>query len=66
METALTSRTECGADHPRNQNCVLGLIARGGTHTKKISALLLIIGLLVAIIKSVVDYGDRTLSQWFG
>jgi hypothetical protein len=66
METALTSCTECGADFPRNQDLCPRCHRPRWYTLKKLSALLLIIGLLVALIKYLVVYGDRTLSQWLG
>jgi uncharacterized paraquat-inducible protein A len=66
METALTSCTECGANIDRNQ-LLCPRCHRPRWYTlKKLSVLLLIVGLLAALIKLIVEYGVLTLSQWYG
>jgi uncharacterized paraquat-inducible protein A len=66
METALTSCTECGAKI-RGDDGLCPRCHHPRWYTlKKISAFLLIVAILAALIKCVVMYGDRTLNLWFG
>jgi uncharacterized OB-fold protein len=66
METTLISCTECGANVQGDQELCPRCHRPRWYTLKKISACLLIIVILVALVKYVVMYGDRTLSQWFG
>jgi uncharacterized paraquat-inducible protein A len=66
METTLISCTECGAN-PRGDQVLCPRCHRPRWYTlKKISACLLIIVILMALIKYLAVYGDRMLSLWFG
>jgi hypothetical protein len=66
MEAALASCTECGSNLLENSD-ICPRCHRPRWYTlKKLSVLLLIIGLLAALIKCAAVYGDRALSQWFG
>ena len=66
METVATSCTECGASRPPDQGLCPRCHRPRWYTLKKISACLLIVVILAALIKYAVVYGDRTLSLWFG
>jgi hypothetical protein len=55
-----------GANIPPNQELCPRCHRPRWYTLKKLAVLLLIIGLLMALIKYSVEYGDRTLSLWFG
>ncbi len=65
METALARCTECGANiAPKQGLCPRCHRPRWYT-LRKLSVLLLIVALLAALIKLIVQYGVLTLSQWY-
>ena len=65
METALARCTECGANTaPKQGLCPRCHRPRWYT-LRKLSVLLLIVALLAALIKLIVQYGVLTLSQWY-
>jgi uncharacterized paraquat-inducible protein A len=66
METALASCTECGANIAPNQGLCPRCHRPRWYTLKKLSVLLLIVGLLAALIKLIVEYGVLTLGQWYG
>jgi hypothetical protein len=66
LETALTSCTECGAEVGGHQDLCPRCHRPRWYTLKKISACVLIIVILMALIKYAAVYGDRTLGQWFG